>query len=71
MVFSGGLLSGLDLLLQKSIRFNHHKQNYERSLFEGIIPTGLKINKNERSNQYRVISTYNGTQFYTTRKKSW
>ena len=71
MVFSGGLLSGLDLLLQKSIRFNHHKLNYERSLFEGIIPTGLKISKNERSNQYRVISTYNGTQFYTTRKKSW
>ena len=70
MVFSGGLLSGLDLLLQKSIRFNHHKQNYERSLFEGIIPTGLKINENERSNQYRVISTYNGTQFYTTRKKA-
>ena len=59
MVFSGGLLSGLDLLLQKSIRFNHHKQNYERSLFEGIIPTGLKINENERFNQYRVISTYN------------
>ena len=71
MVFSGGLLSGLDLLSQKSIRFNHHKLIYERSLFEGIIPTGLKINKNERSNQYRVISTYNGTQFYTTRKKSW
>ena len=45
MVFSGGLLTRLDLLLQKSIRYNHHKQNYERSLFEEIIPTGLKINK--------------------------
>ena len=45
MVFNGGLLSQLDLLLQKSIRYNHHKQNYERSLFEGIIATGLKINK--------------------------
>ena len=45
MIFSGGLLPQLDLLLQKSIRYNHHKQNYERSLFEGIIPTGLKINK--------------------------
>ena len=31
--------------MQKSIRYNYHKQNYERSLFEGIIPTGLKINK--------------------------
>ena len=45
MAFSGGLLSRFDLLLQKSVRYNHHKQNYERSLFEGIIPTGLKINK--------------------------
>ena len=58
-------------LLQKSIRYNHHKQNYERSLFEGIIATGLKINKKQRFNQYRVISTKNGTQFYTTRKKGW
>ena len=45
MVFSGGLLLRLDLLLRKSIRYNHHTQNYEGSLFEGIIPTGLKINK--------------------------
>ena len=45
MVFSGTFLSRLDLLLQKSIRYNHHKQNYERSLLEGIIATGLKINK--------------------------
>ena len=42
MVFSGGLLSRLDLLLQKSIRYNHHKQNYEGRVFEGIIPAGLK-----------------------------
>ena len=41
MFFSGGLLSRLDLLFQKPIRYNHHKQNYERSLFEGIIPTGI------------------------------
>ena len=27
------------------IRYNHHKANYERSLLEGIIPTGLKLNK--------------------------
>ena len=37
--------NALDLILQKSIRHNHHKQNYERSLFEGIIATGLKTNK--------------------------
>ena len=45
MVFSGGLLSQLDFLLQMFVRCNHHKQNYERSLFEGIIPTWLKIKK--------------------------
>ena len=44
MAFSGGLLSRMNLLLKNSIRYNHHKQNYERSLFEGIIPKGLKIN---------------------------
>ena len=32
-------------LFQKSIRYNHDKANYERSLLEGIIPTGLKLNK--------------------------
>ena len=40
--FSGGLLLWLDLLLQKFIRHNYHKQNYERSLCE---ETGLKIDK--------------------------
>ena len=44
-VFSGGILLCLDILFQKSIRYNHHKVNYERSLLEGIIPTGLKLNK--------------------------
>ena len=32
----------MDLLLQKFIRHNYHKQNYERSLCE---ETGLKIDK--------------------------
>ena len=73
MVFSGGLVSRLGLLLQKSVRYNHHKQNYERCIFEGIIPARLVIisTKKQHSNQYRVISTNNGTQFYTTRKKGW
>ena len=43
MVFSGGILSRLDILFQKSIWYNHDKANYERSLLEGIIPTGLKL----------------------------
>ena len=45
MLFSGGILSSLDVLFQKSIRYNHHKNNYERSLLEGIIPTSLKLNE--------------------------
>ena len=43
MVFSGGLLSRLDILLQKFTPYNRHQKNYEQSLLEGIIPTGLKI----------------------------
>ena len=37
--------SHLDLLLQKSLRYQHHKENYLESLKRGIIPSGLKINK--------------------------
>ena len=36
----------LDYSVQKSLRYRHHKQNYIRSLDEGIIPTGLRINNN-------------------------
>ena len=38
-------LSHLDILLQKSLRYKHHKENYLYSLQNGIIPSGLKINK--------------------------
>ena len=42
MVLNDGL-SHLDHLFQKSLRYQHHKENYKISLKEGIIPTGLKI----------------------------
>ena len=42
MILSG---SHLDILFQKSIRYNCHKANYERSLLERITSTGLKLNK--------------------------
>ena len=45
MVRPGETLSHLDLLLQKSLRFNHHKLNYIQSLGEGVIPSGMKIKK--------------------------
>ena len=34
MVFSGRMLSRLDILFQNSIRYNHQKENYERSLYQ-------------------------------------
>ena len=34
MIFSAGLLSRLDILLQKFIRYNRYQKNYERSLLE-------------------------------------
>ena len=36
--------------VQKLLRYKHHKQNYIRSLDEGIIPTGLCINKKPATN---------------------
>ena len=35
----------LDHLVQNVSRYKHHKQNYIRSLDEGIIPIGLRINE--------------------------
>ena len=45
MVLQRKTLSYLDLLVQKSLRYKHHKLNYIQSLEEGIIPSGLKIKK--------------------------
>ena len=38
-------LSELDILLQKSLRYKHHKENYLHSIENRIVPSGLKINK--------------------------
>ena len=38
-------LSRLDLMIQKSLRYKHHRLNYIQSLGEGIILSGLKIKK--------------------------
>ena len=37
--------SHLDHLFQKSLRYNHHKDNYKISLEEGVMSTGLKLRK--------------------------
>ena len=38
-------MSPLDRLLQKSLRYKHHRENHIQSLEEKVIPSGLKINK--------------------------
>ena len=45
MVLHGGTFSHLELLVQRSLRYKHHKLNYIQSSEEGIIPSGLKIRK--------------------------
>ena len=35
----------MDILLQKALRYKHHKENYLRSIEEGLTPTGLKLQK--------------------------
>ena len=44
MVLSDGN-SQLDYLFQKSLRYNHHRENYQISIRDGIIPPGLQIKK--------------------------
>ena len=45
MVIQDGGMSHLDILLQKSLRYKHHREDYTQSLEEKVIPSGLKINK--------------------------
>ena len=45
MVLHGETLLHLDLLVQKSLRYKHHKLNYIQSLDECVMQSGLKIKK--------------------------
>ena len=45
MVIENDGLSHLGLLLQKSLPYKHHKENYWYSLEHGVIRSGLRINK--------------------------
>ena len=44
MVINDGFMN-LDILLQKSFRYQHHYKNYEKSIALDLIPKGLKIKK--------------------------
>ena len=37
--------SHLDSVFQKALRYSHHRENYNKSLQNGVIPPGLRINK--------------------------
>ena len=45
MVINDGF-TNLDILLQKSLRYQHHYKNYEESIALDLIPKGLQIKKN-------------------------
>ena len=45
MVIQDGGMSQLYILLQKSLCYKHHRENYTQSLQGKVIPSGLKINK--------------------------
>ena len=45
MKLNDGYTTKLDHLLQKSIRYKHHYENYKESLELDLIPAGLKIKK--------------------------
>ena len=45
MKLNDGYTTKLDHLLQKSIRYKHHYENYKESLEFNLIPAGLKIKK--------------------------
>ena len=44
MVINDGF-TNLDILLQKSLRYQHHYKNYEESIALDLIPKGLQIKK--------------------------
>ena len=38
-------ISSLDILSQKSLRYQHHRENYFESFQQAIVPSGLKLKK--------------------------
>ena len=57
-------------LLHKTMRYQHHRQNYKESMRTGIVPKGLRIKKAPAFEPSVKILTSGGTKFYTMRKKT-
>ena len=62
MVLSGWNMH-LDLLYQKSIRYQHHLENYVTSLLDGFTPSGLRIKKRP------AFKAVRNSIFYDTEKR--
>ena len=62
MVLSGWN-THLDLLYQKSIRYQHHRENYVTSLLDGFTPSGLRIKK------HPAFKAVRNSIFYDTEKR--
>ena len=69
MVLQDGALSHLDLLIQKSMCYKHQKENYIKSLEEGITPSGLQINKNQLFYPFQNILKVSGMTFCMKQKR--
>ena len=80
MVLHEGATTTLDHLVQKSLKYKHYKWNYIRNLDEGIIPTGLRINKKPvvntflsdfNKNRKRIISKPERDLVQLSLQKEW
>ena len=56
----------LDLFIQKSMRYKHHKDNYIKSLEEDITLSGLQIKKNQDFHSLQKILKASELQFFSS-----
>ena len=59
----------LDHLVEKMLRCKYHKQKYIKSLDEGIIPTGLRINKKTALTLFHLIFITAEKQLHSRQRK--
>ena len=68
MVLEDGTISHLDLLIQKSTRYKH-KENYIKSLEEGITPSGYKSTENQLFYPFQKILKVSEMRFCMKQKR--
>ena len=70
MVVKKDLLSRTDILFQKSVRYQHHKDNYLKSFMKGITPRGLELKKRPAFAPIRKTLCQNGMILYLKQRKT-